>query len=32
VIASTADPAFAEEITQRLNETEWRRQEEWWAA
>ena len=32
VIASAADPAFAEEIAQRLNETEWRRQEDCWAA
>jgi hypothetical protein len=32
VIASAADPALAEEIAQRLNETEWRRQEDCWAA
>jgi hypothetical protein len=32
VIASAADPALAEEVAQRLNETEWRRQEECWAA
>jgi hypothetical protein len=28
VIASAANPALAEEIAQRLNETDWRRQEE----
>jgi hypothetical protein len=32
VIASASDPALAEEIAQRLNETEWRRQEDCWAA
>ena len=32
VIASAADPVLADEIAQRLNETEWRRQEECWAA
>jgi len=32
VIASAADAAFAEQIAQRLNETEWKRQEECWAA
>jgi len=32
VIASPADAALAAEIAQRLNETEWTRQEECWAA
>ena len=32
VIASAADPALAAEIAQRLNETDWKRQEECWAA
>jgi hypothetical protein len=32
VIASAVDPALAEEIAQRLNETEWKRQEGCWSA
>jgi hypothetical protein len=31
IIATIAEPAMAEEITQRLNETEWKRQEDQWA-
>lgn len=31
VIATIAEPAMAEEITRRLNETEWKRQEDQWA-
>jgi hypothetical protein len=31
VIATAADSAIAEEITQRLNESEWRRHEDRWA-
>ena len=32
VIAMAADAALAEHIAQRLNETDWKRQEECWAA
>jgi hypothetical protein len=31
IIATIAEPAMAEEIAQRLNETEWKRQEDQWA-
>jgi len=31
VLATAADSAIAEEITQRLNESEWRRHEDQWA-
>jgi hypothetical protein len=31
IIATIAEPAMAEEIAQRLNETVWKRQEDQWA-